>query len=217
MVILSLLGGYLIGSIPFGLMIVRLFTGQDLRTVGSGRTGGTNAMRAGGALAGILTALLDVLKAAGAVWLARRWTGNAWAEVGAALTAILGHNYSVFMKFRGGAGGAPTVGGALAMWPPAVLIVVPFSVLVFHGVGYASVTTLVVALMVGAVFAVRTLSIGELASPWAYAVYGPAAFAVVAWALRPNILRLLNGTERRVGWRARRQARAQASDQSPST
>ncbi len=84
---------YVLGSIPFGLLIVKLSTGKDIRQVASGRTGGTNAMRAAGAWAGILTGFMDGLKGAVAVWVARAiLPGGDWLHVAAGLAAILGHN-----------------------------------------------------------------------------------------------------------------------------
>src|SRR5215210_2789088 len=144
MLLLVMLAAYLIGSIPMGFVIVKAISGQDVRQVGSGRTGGTNAMRAAGLSAGVLTALLDALKGAAGVWLAK-WLLPANTEalgmVAAGLGAILGHNYSIFLRFKGGAGGAPCVGAAMAIWPWSVLIVVPLGVLVLFGIGYASVAT----------------------------------------------------------------------------
>jgi glycerol-3-phosphate acyltransferase PlsY len=208
---LILLLSYLIGSIPFGLVLVRLFSGRDIRTVESGRTGGTNAFRAAGPWAGILTAVLDLLKAAATVWLARSIVpGNNWLEVLAPFCAILGHNYSVFLiernergrpRLRGGAGGAPTVGGAFGLWPPSVLIVLPLLALIFFGIGYASVTTLSAALLIALLFAFKALNNGF---PWQYVLYGVLAELLVAWSLRPNIRRLIEGRERLVGWRARK-------------
>src|SRR6187431_2407328 len=114
--------GYILGSIPFGLLIVKLKTGKDIRTVESGRTGGTNAARAAGFGAGLLTAIMDILKGAAAVWVAEYLDpANHVIHVLAPVFAILGHNYSFFLlerdangklKFRGGAGGAPALGGA---------------------------------------------------------------------------------------------------------
>src|SRR5512147_1446473 len=107
--------GYVLGSIPFGLLIVKLKTGKDIRTVESGRTGGTNAARAAGLGAGLLTAILDILKGTAAVWLAQALDpANHVVHVLAPVFAILGHNYSLFLlerhangklKFHGGAGG----------------------------------------------------------------------------------------------------------------
>src|SRR5215813_6682518 len=105
---------YVLGSIPFGLVIVKLKTGKDIRTVESGRTGGTNAARAAGFWAGLLTAVLDILKGAASVWIAQAVDPNNHVlHVLAPIFAILGHNYSLFLlergengklKFRGGAG-----------------------------------------------------------------------------------------------------------------
>ena len=93
--------GYIIGSIPFGLLIVKLKTGKDIRDVESGRTGGTNAMRAAGFWAGIATAMLDILKGAVGVWLATWLTpDHHWVHVVAPLAAIIGHNYSIFLPQR---------------------------------------------------------------------------------------------------------------------
>ncbi len=202
---------YLIGSIPFGLLVVKLKTGKDIRKVESGRTGGTNAMRAAGFFAGLLTAILDLLKSAVCVWIARALLpGAVWLEVFAPLMAILGHNYSVFLmsrddkgqlKLRGGAGGAPTVGGAFGLWPPSLFIIVPIAVVIIFGVGYASLATMSVALIAAIIFAIRAAA-GS--SPWLYVLYGVAAELLLMWALRPNIRRLLKGNERVVGWRARR-------------
>ncbi|MGA2489635.1 MAG: glycerol-3-phosphate acyltransferase, partial [Anaerolineales bacterium] len=151
-----LLAAYIFGSIPFGLIVVKLMTGKDVRTIASGRTGGTNAMRAAGAWAGILTAGLDIFKAAATVWLARGLTSNVWIHALAPIAAILGHNYSIFLMeqspkgrliMHGGAGGAATGGGAFGLWTPAAFILVPFALLVWYGTGYASVTTLSVGLV----------------------------------------------------------------------
>jgi glycerol-3-phosphate acyltransferase PlsY len=202
---------YVLGSVPSGLIIVKVFSGKDLRQVESGRTGGTNAMRAAGYYAGILTGALDMLKAAVAVWLAQAlFPANPWVHVFAGLAAILGHNYSIFLvernpggslRLRGGAGGAPTVGAAFAFWPWSLLLVLPLSALVFYFVGYASVTTLTAPLIITLIFAYRAWT---GASPWAYAAYGLLAELILLWALRPNIRRLFDGTERLVGYRARK-------------
>jgi glycerol-3-phosphate acyltransferase PlsY len=202
---------YLIGAIPFGLIVVHLKTGKDIRLVESGRTGGTNAMRAAGYPAGIITGALDILKGACAVWLAR-WlvSGNAWLEIIAPILAILGHNYSIFLaeydeksgfRLRGGAGGAPAIGGVAGLWLPSILILVPTLLFILFGIGYASVATMSVGLIATGIFLYRYL-IGI--SPWQYALYGVISEIILLLALRPNIRRLFNGTERVVGWRARR-------------
>ncbi len=207
---------YLIGSIPFGLIVVRIISGKDIRTIASGRIGGTNAMRAAGLGAGIATAILDGLKASAVVWLARWFQPDLpWVHVAAPILAMMGHNYSIYLlerrgsdhrlTFGGGAGGAPCVGGAMALWPPAVLIIVPLSAAIWYGIGYASVTTMSIALITLIIFGVRAY-LGL--SPWIYVLYGVIAEGVVLWALRPNIKRLINGTERIHGWRARKKEQA---------
>ncbi len=204
--------GYLMGSFPSGMLVVRLTTGRDIRTVGSGRTGGTNAMRAGGSLVGLATGILDVLKSLLAVEISRRiLPGYFWLDILVGLAAVIGHNYSIFSIdwketrfgkipiFHGGAGGAPTMGAAAAFWFPSILIVLPVGLLVFLLVGYASVTTLVGGLTVIVIFSVRA-ALGY-SSKW-YIVFGVVTLGLMVWSLRPNIDRLIHGTERVVGLRA---------------
>lgn len=200
---------YLIGSIPFGKIIVKIKTGKDILTVESGRTGGTNAYRAAGWVAGILTAILDFLKGACTVWLARTLLpGNIWLEVLSPVLAIVGHNYSIFLvsfdkkgrlQLRGGAGGATSVGGAVGIWFPSAFIIIPLEALIFFGIGYASVTTLSSQMIAILIFAIRAWRFG---SPWEYVAYGVLAEILLIWALRPNIRRLISGDERVVGLRA---------------
>lgn len=218
----SIFLAYLFGAIPFGLVIVKLKTGKDIREVESGRTGGTNAMRAAGFWAGILTAILDILKGAVAVWLAAWLTpDHHWVHVVAPIAAIIGHNYSIFLPKRdangklvglgGGAGGAPSVGGALGLWPGSILIILPLGILTFFTLGIASVTTMAVALFAIIIFAVRA---SQGLMPWIDIWYGIGAEILLVWALRPNLKKLFEGNERVVkyslnGWlRARREKKS---------
>lgn len=199
---------YIFGSIPFGLLIVKLTTGKDIRQVASGRTGGTNAMRAAGVGVGVLTAAMDVLKGAASVWMAQAISPqNHWLHILAPIATIIGHNYSLFLaerdetgriRLRGGAGGGPTVGGATGLWWPSFFIIVPIGVVVFWGVGYASLTTIGIALTAIVIFSIR-YSLGL--SPWQDILYGVIATALLLWALRPNIKALMEGRERFHGWR----------------
>lgn len=213
--IVILIGSYLVGAIPFGLIYVRLKTGRDVRQVESGRTGGTNAMRAAGFWIGFATAISDLLKAACAAWSAR-WLlpETPWLHVLAPVLAIIGHNYSIYLaerdekgrlRLRGGAGGAPAAGGALGLWAPSFLFILPVGLLLLFIVGYASIATMSVALVAILVFAYRA-AIGT--SPWEYIMYGVLAEVALLWALRPNIKRLFAGTERRVGLFAKKQTRS---------
>jgi glycerol-3-phosphate acyltransferase PlsY len=201
---------YILGSIPFGLLIVKLSTGKDIRQVASGRTGGTNAMRAAGCWAGVATAFFDIFKGVAAVWIARSITSNPWLDVLAPIAAVLGHNYSIFLierdangrlRLRGGAGGAPTAGGVIGLiWPFWwwVLIGAPIPIIMFLGVGYASLATLSVALTTSIIFTIL-YSLGL--TPWQYILYGILTFFILLWALRPNIKALMEGKERFHGWR----------------
>ena len=215
MQILTIIGvlllAYLIGSIPMGLVLVKLTTGKDIREIESGRTGGTNAMRAAGTLVGYGTTILDIFKAVCTVWIAKYFfEENAWIHVLAPTMAVIGHNYSIYLikrdeqgklTFGGGAGGAPALGGAVGLWWPNILIIFPLSLLAFYGIGYASVTTMSIPLIATLVFAYRAIWLG---APWEYIFFGLFAEAFIMWSLRPNIKRLLNGTERAVGWRKKR-------------
>jgi glycerol-3-phosphate acyltransferase PlsY len=204
--------GYLMGSIPSGMLVVRLTTGRDIRKVGSGRTGGTNAMRAGGSLAGAATGILDVLKSFLAIQISRQiLPGYFWLDILVGLAAVLGHNYSIFSVdwketrfgklpiFHGGAGAAPTLGAATAFWFPSLFIILPLGLSVFLLVGYASVTTMVGGLTVIVIFSIRA-ALGY-SSKW-YVVFGVVTLGLMVWSLRPNIDRLIHGTERLVGLRA---------------
>lgn len=215
--IVAVVLAYVIGSVPVGLLIVKIATGKDIREVESGRTGGTNAMRAAGFWAGFATAMLDIVKGAAGVWVARWLTPEMPViHMIAPLAAILGHNHSIFLperdengkiiRLRGGAGGAPSVGGAMGLYLPSILIVLPLGMLTFFTIGIASVTTMAVALY-------STLAFAYYASqgiiPWAYVLYGVGAEILLVLALRPNIKRLFEGNERVVkyslnGWLKKR-------------
>jgi glycerol-3-phosphate acyltransferase PlsY len=214
-----LLLSYIIGSIPFGWLIVKMKTGKDIRVIESGRTGGTNAMRAAGFWAGLLTAILDILKAASVVWIARVVIPEAHlVHVLAPIMAIIGHNYSIFIPKRnekgriiglkGGAGGASAVGGAFGLWGPSIFIIFPLGALLFFTLGIASITTLSVAFFAIIIFIVRAW-LGL--TPWVDVLYGVLAQIILLWALRPNLKKLFSGEERIVrqslhGWiRAKRE------------
>ena len=200
-----LLVSYIIGSIPFGLIVVKLMNGKDIRSVASGRTGGTNAMRAAGPLAGVLTAVFDILKAAATVWLAQVVTPNLWIHMLAPIIAVFGHNHSLFLierdqeghiRLGGGAGGAAAGGGAFGLWPPVAFILIPLGFLIWDLTGYASITTLSIGVLTIIIFGVRAaLGLG----PWEYMIYGFLVELFMIWALLPNLKRLKEGTERRHG------------------
>lgn len=217
-ILLAALIGYLCGAIPFGFLYVKAVKGVDLRHEGSGRTGGTNSMRAAGVWVGILTALSDVFKGYLAIWLSRLLFADAlgdlfpWVVVVIAAMVVIGHNWSVFLGWKGGAGTGPNVGWASAIWLPML----PIGGLVMGGmllvIGMASVASMSMALVIPIAFAILYFAgVGPetaQATP-AYIVAGLATSAIVAWALRPNFKRLLAGNERVVGPRAKRLKRNQ--------
>jgi glycerol-3-phosphate acyltransferase PlsY len=185
---------YLIGSIPFALLLARRF-GADLRRIGSGNLGAANVMRASGLRAGLLVAGLDVAKGAVGVALASRLSDNATAPAIAGFAAVLGHIYPVWLKFRGGKGVA-TACGAFSILTPAA---VPPALAVF-----LVAVWLTKYVSAGSVLATLALP------PIAYAMGSPppavvSAFAVAALIVfrhRSNLVRLRTGTERRLGARA---------------
>ena len=220
--------GYLLGSIPFGMLIVKSKTGKDIRQVESGRTGGTNAVRAAGFWAGLLTAILDITKGACSVWLAQLIVPtNDWIHVLAPLAAILGHNYSIFLitrengkiRFHGGAGGAPALGGAIGLWPGIFPYVIVGGALVWATTGIASLTTISIGLIIIIVFGINIAKgIQNPIDIW----YGIFATLLLLWALRPNLKKLVTGQERVVkyslnGWLRARRAEKAARAESQKT
>jgi glycerol-3-phosphate acyltransferase PlsY len=202
---------YMVGSFPFGILLVSWKIGEDIRKISRRRTATTNFLQEAGCLTAILTFILDMAKGAMGVWLARRlMPGQVWMEILAPIVVIVGHNYSIFLlevnergriRLRGGVGGASALGGTIGLWPPSIFILIPIGALIYFRVAYASVATMSIGLMATLIFGIRAwLGI----SPWAYVAYGLLAEGLLLWALRPNIQNLLNSTERGIGWRARR-------------
>lgn len=196
--LIPILIGYLIGSLPIGYLLGRL-KGIDVRTLGSGRTGGTNVYRALGARLGLLTGLLDFAKGAVAVVLMRHAFGDEAAALAGA-AAVAGHNWSIFLGFRGGAGGSTAAGALLALNPLAGAVVVPMFVLILFIGRIASVATLSVG--VGSVLTILLLhAINPAAAPLSQLLFAVPALAMIAISLRPNLERLLHGTERRIDFK----------------
>ena len=196
--VLAVVLGYLIGAIPVGYIVVYTMKGKDIRQTGSGRTGGTNALRAGGSWAGILTGAGDMLKGFLAIVVAR-WIMDGspnlvWAEVLTGIAAVIGHNAPIYLGFKGGAGTGPNVGVCIALWPLSALWLIPLLPFGLNVIRYASLASLLIAAVIPISLAIRAaLGLG----PWLHLVYALGAALAVVWALRPNIKRLINGTEPR--------------------
>lgn len=190
-----LLGAYLVGSIPWGVILGRVFKGVDVRHHGSGATGATNAFRVLGWRISLAVFVLDFLKGFVPVVLARWLDCPGWVVGSVALMSVVGHCWSPFIGFRGGKGMATGGGAAVALMPWLVFMLVPMSfvVAVTRYVSLASLTAaaigsgLVVALALG----------GSFPSWWATGVVAVAVVIVIQH--RSNINRLLHGTERKLG------------------
>ena len=189
--------GYLLGSIPTGYLIGQAHR-IDIRRFGSGRTGGTNVLRTLGWLPALFTALVDILKGAAAVWAAQAIGAPATGHAAAAFCAVLGHNYTFTLKFKGGAGVATMTGATALLAPQTLAFALPVGAMVMVASRFASLGSLTLAVLIPIGIGVQW-SQGSL--PLAYLAASLAVSAVVIWAHRPNIRRLLQRTERKIGQR----------------
>lgn len=202
---------YLLGSIPFGLIIGRLRKGVDIREQGSGKTGATNLMRVAGTKLGVLALVLDVVKATGAVMLATVVVDQGmgvftiggvsifWqhvAQVAAGLAAVAGHNWPVFAKFKGGRGVTAYFGTVFAIFPPAGIFGAEVLAIAALRSRHMSLGSLLGAFATWCLMLPLTIVYRLL--PPIYLVYGFVVIALIAYQHRDNIKRLRQGTERRL-------------------
>ncbi len=187
---LLILAAYLLGSLSGSLLLGRV-RGVDIRTLGSGNAGGTNALRTQGWKFALGTVLVDVGKGALAAWLALRWgTGEAWLPYAAGVAAVLGHVWPVFHGFRGGKGAGTLVGVLLVLWPLAVAVLVGTWLLVLTATGYVGLSTV----LASAMLVPLALSTGADTARLAFA----ALLALfILFTHRGNLARLRAGTEPR--------------------
>jgi glycerol-3-phosphate acyltransferase PlsY len=186
---------YLLGSIPFGYLLVRLRGGGDVRETGSGGTGATNVTRRAGKGAGILTLLLDALKGVAAVLVARALAGGDWWECAAAAAAVLGHVFPVWLRFRGGKGVATGLGVFLVLAPLATACALAAFVAVVWLWRYVSLGSVTAAAVLPlAVWALGTLGLSDRAAAPLLA-FAAAGAALIVLMHRANIGRLLRGEE----------------------
>lgn len=192
---------YMMGALPWGYVVLLMHRGIDIRDYGSGRTGVSNALRTAGFKLAGLVLLLDLAKGITAVLLARALIGDPLAEVAAGLVALAGHNWPVFLGFRGGRGIAPGLGGLAVMSPLSAICGVVVFLPVCVATRYLSLGSMLgVAAACVVLLALMLLGFNPLGGTSnLYIVYGLLGGSVIIWQHRDNIQRLLNGTERRIG------------------
>jgi acyl phosphate:glycerol-3-phosphate acyltransferase len=190
------IGSYLVGSIPFGVVVAKLSGGPDPRSIGSGRTGGTNALRALGRKLALVVVTGDVLKGAVPVLVARLITGDPAIEVLCGVAAVLGSSRSIFLGFGGGRGVGTGVGTMLVIFPLALAVAGPVFVVVILVTRYVSLGSLLgsasIVLVVGGWWLAASGTV-----PPVYPLYAAVGTALVWLAHADNIERLLRGTERK--------------------
>jgi glycerol-3-phosphate acyltransferase PlsY len=184
---------YLIGSIPFSFLVARAFGVHDVRHVGSGNVGATNVLRSAGKAAGALALLLDIGKGAGAAALAGRLApGEAALPAAAAVAAVVGHMFPVWLQFRGGKGVATGFGAFAPLAPEAALGALAVFALAALATRFVSLGSVAGGLaLAGFALALR--------GPDAVAIAGAVTAALVVFRHRSNLRRILGGTERRMG------------------
>ena len=188
MIALALLASYLAGSVPFGLLVARVATGKDVRTVGSGNIGATNVARAAGRAAGAVTLLLDALKGLLPAAIAGRTLPDPWMPAACGVAAVIGHCYPVWLRFRGGKGVATGFGVALALAPLAAVCGAAVWVLLYKLLRISSV---------GSLAGVATALLVAAATGPRWSIGGLAAIAgIVVVRHRANLDRLLHHEER---------------------
>ena len=199
MIVVALVVSYLIGSIPSGFLLVRQVKRVDLRTVGSGNVGATNALRAAGVPAGAAVFLIDVLKGWLAVTLVAGWLmsePSPAARLGCGLAAVAGHNFPVFLRFRGGKGVATTIGMLLGAMPLIAAATLAVWGVVFLLSRYVSVASMALATTIPVLQLLAQHALGQV-------LLGASLALLIVLRHHGNIRRLLQGTEHR--WSFRRE------------
>lgn len=196
---LSVAAAYLIGGIPWGVVVARVLGGPDPRTLGSGRTGGANVLRALGPRGAAIAGLLDLLKGSVAVAIPIVLGAGVLVQGLAVLAAIIGHSRSPYIGFRGGRGVAPAFGSLVVLWPLVALVIVPIFVGIVQLTRYSSVGSLVSTAAAGVVLVAIVLVQALPPAHLVYAIGGP----VLIWLFHSdNIGRLLAGEERTIDARS---------------
>lgn len=204
---ISLVISYFLGSLPFGYIIGRLTKGVDVRLYGSGKTGATNVLRTVGVKAAVLSFILDIGKAAGAVFitglLMQKASGSSDSSPlfnifrsASGMAAITGHNWPVFLKFKGGRGVVPTMGAFLVLAPLATLGAAIFAFSIIAIWRFVSLGSILGAASLA--FIIALLNIAQIL-PLEILIFSIICAALIIVQHKDNISRLMNGTERKLG------------------
>ena len=198
--------GYLIGALPFGVLIGKAVANVDVREHGSGAMGMTNVLRTVGKPAAAAVLALDIGKGVAAVIIAKWIFDSPGAEVAAALAALVGHNWPVFIGFRGGRGTASGWGALWVISPIAGFAATVIGLSLVAITRYVSLGSIAAASL-GSLVLIGLAIIGAsvempVETPLVYCWYGAIGSALIVFRHRENIARLLNGTERKIGQRA---------------
>ena len=204
-IVLAVVCGYLLGSIPIGLIAARLARGVDLRDYGSGKTGFTNSLRVLGLRRSLPVLLGDFTKGLAATLLPLLYSDDPWARTAGGLAAVAGHIWPLFASFRGGRGVLTGAGVLLGLNPLATLLVAPPALLTLLATKYMSLTSIVACVSAAVVF--TTFAAFGIHS-WAYACAAVAGGALIVLLHRDNIGRLRAGTEPKIGRGGHRRAAA---------
>jgi glycerol-3-phosphate acyltransferase PlsY len=189
-------GGYLLGSIPVGVLLGKLLRGIDVRDYGSGSMGTTNTLRTLGKGPAVAALILDALKGVLPVLLARYVSDDARLQVVGALAAVIGHDFPVYIGFRGGRGVATSLGATAAMMPLLGPLMPLVGGLILIPTRYVSLMSLLGTIVTAIIILALA---GTNRVPDAYAVYAVIAASLIVFQHRSNISRLLAGTEPKIG------------------
>jgi acyl phosphate:glycerol-3-phosphate acyltransferase len=196
--VLVLIIAYLIGSIPFGYLIVRTKEGGDIRQTGSGGTGATNVSRRAGKAAGVLTLLLDASKGAAAVLIAQNVSDSEWVKAAAAIAVIVGHIFPVWLGFRGGKGVATGVGVFLVLAPVALLCAGVIFVSIVFFTRYVSLGSIMAAALIPLLVWLQNVFVEPVADLRPLLTAAVVGALLIILAHRGNIERLARGTESQI-------------------
>ncbi|MBW6464131.1 MAG: glycerol-3-phosphate 1-O-acyltransferase PlsY [Bacillota bacterium] len=195
MVVLILIAAYLLGSLPFGYLMSKLFLKTDIRNHGSGNIGATNVLRVAGWRAALPVFLLDLLKGFFAVILAKAVSDLSAVYLAAGFLAMIGHSFPVFLKFKGGKAAATAIGVLAALSGWALLILALCAVGIVYFTRYVSLGSIIGSILVPVIFLI-------LGYDWQYVLFGVATALLVVYRHRENIDRLRKGTESKFGQKA---------------